>query len=128
PSGVRFGSAEIYNVLLQHFSEEVEDALCIGRRRETDTDETVVLFLKMAEGKRFTDELVEGIKKVVRKELSARHVPGVVDGCPEIPVTTNGKKVEGAVKQILCGMNVKTSASVANADCLDWYRAWAKEH
>jgi len=37
-------------------------------------------------------------------------------------------RVEGAVKQILCGMNVKTSASVANADCLDWYRTWAKEH
>jgi len=42
--------------------------------------------------------------------------------------TDIGARVEGAVKQILCGMNVKTSASVANADCLDWYRAWAKEH
>ena len=37
-------------------------------------------------------------------------------------------RVEGAVKQILCGINVKTSASVANAECLDWYRNWAKLH
>lgn len=37
-------------------------------------------------------------------------------------------RVEGAVKQILCGMNVKTSASVANAECLEWYRDWAKSH
>jgi hypothetical protein len=37
-------------------------------------------------------------------------------------------RIEGAVKQILCGMNVKTSASVANAECLDWYRDWAKTH
>lgn len=37
-------------------------------------------------------------------------------------------RVEGAVKQILCGLNVKTSASVANAECLDWYRDWAKKH
>ncbi|KAI7144997.1 acetoacetate-CoA ligase [Hortaea werneckii] len=128
PSGVRFGSAEIYNTILKHFPGQVEDALCIGRRREQDSDETVVLFLKMREGVDFNTQLVDGIKSVVRKELSARHVPGIIDQCPEIPVTTNGKKVEGAVKQILCGMNVKTSASVANAACLDWYKDWAKSH
>ncbi|KAF2703376.1 acetoacetate-CoA ligase [Pleomassaria siparia CBS 279.74] len=128
PSGIRFGSAEIYNVVLKHFADEVADALCIGRRREEDSDETVVLFLKMAEGKTFSQGLVDGIKQTVRKSLSARHVPGVVEECPEIPITTNGKKVEGAVKQILCGLNVKTSASVANAECLDWYREWARIH
>lgn len=37
-------------------------------------------------------------------------------------------RVEVAVKQILCGTNVKTSASVANADCLDWYRRWNVDH
>ncbi|KAK5118896.1 hypothetical protein LTR62_000107 [Meristemomyces frigidus] len=128
PSGVRFGSAEIYNILLQHFPREVEDALCIGRRREQDSDETVVLFLKMKDAELYNDKLVGDIKAVIRKELSARHVPGVIDKCPEIPVTVNGKKVEGAVKQILCAMNVKTSASVANAECLDWYREWAASH
>jgi len=93
PGGVRFGSAEIYNVLLEHFSAETEDALCIGRRREgRDVDETVVLFVKMKEGVAFGDELVRRIKAVIRTELSARHVPGVLDETPEIPVTTNGKK------------------------------------
>ena len=92
PAGVRFGSAEIYNVVLEHFPEDVADALCIGRRRETDTDETVVLFLKMAEGHQLTSELVEKIKGTIKKSLSARHVPSVIDECPEIPVTTNGKK------------------------------------
>ena len=128
PSGVRFGSAEIYNILLKHFPDTVEDALCIGRRRETDDDETVVLFLKMKEGEQFNTDLVKSIQKVIRGELSARHVPGIVDETPDIPVTTNGKKIEAAVKQILCGMNVKTSASVANAGCLDWYREWANSH
>ncbi|KAG9239076.1 putative acetoacetyl-CoA synthetase [Amylocarpus encephaloides] len=125
PAGVRFGSAEIYNVLLKFFSDKVEDALCIGRRRESDSDEMVVLFLKMSEGGRLDEELRQEIKSVVRRELSARHVPGVVEECVEIPVTTNGKKVEVAVKQILCGMDVKTSASVANSECLNWYREWA---
>ena len=92
PAGVRFGSAEIYNVLLKHFPEDFADALCIGRRRESDSDETVVLFVKMAEGKTFNSSLVQDIKAVIRKELSARHVPGIIDECPEIPMTSNGKK------------------------------------
>ena len=91
PAGVRFGSAEIYNILQMYFSE-VEDALCIGRRRDTDTDETVVLFLKMASGKAFSTELAENIQSTVKSQLSARHVPAIVDECPDIPVTTNGKK------------------------------------
>ena len=93
PGGVRFGSSEIYNVLLEHFPE-IEDALCVGRRRETDSDEVVVLFIKMAQGgaKTFSEELVERIKDVIRMSLSARHVPGIIDECPDIPVTINGKK------------------------------------
>ena len=92
PSGVRFGSAEIYNVVLEHFSEDVADALCIGRRREEDTDETVCLFLKMADGKKYDEQLATKIKVAIKNALSARHVPGIIDECPEIPVTTNGKK------------------------------------
>ena len=92
PAGVRFGSAEIYNVLLEHFPGIVADALCIGRRREKDVDETVVLFLKMEPGRNFSEQLSQDIKKVVRNALSARHVPGIIDECPDIPVTTNGKK------------------------------------
>lgn len=92
PAGVRFGSAEIYNVLLKNFPEEFADALCVGRRRADDTDETVVLFVKMAESKKFSQQHVGDIKKVVRSELSARHVPGIIDECPEIPMTSNGKK------------------------------------
>lgn len=128
PMGVRFGSSEIYNMLLKHFSQDVEDALCIGRKRAQDADEVVVLFLKMASGQTFGQDLVKRIQDVVRKELSARHVPKVIDECPAIPVTTNGKKVEGAVKQILSGLNIKTSASVANSECLEWYRNWSDTH
>lgn len=130
PAGVRFGSAEIYNILLKHFADDVEDSLCVGRRREgIDTDETVVLFVRLAPHSSVdVKELSSRIQVVVRKELSPRHVPGVIDACPEIPVTSNGKKVENAVKQILCGLNIKIGASVANASCLDWYRGWASDN
>lgn len=92
PGGVRFGSAEIYNLVSEHFSDVVEDSLCIGRRREKDKDETVVLFLKMRDDKECNQDLIEKIKGTIRKDLSARHVPGIICSCPEIPVTGNGKK------------------------------------
>ncbi|KAF8249575.1 acetoacetate-CoA ligase [Wilcoxina mikolae CBS 423.85] len=128
PSGVRFGSAEIYNLLLSFFPTQISDALCVGRRRATDVDEAVVLFLLMAPGEELNDEFRGEVKRVIARELSARHVPAFVESCPEIPVTTNGKKVEVAVKQILSGWDVKVSASVANAEVLEWYRKWGEDH
>ncbi|KAI4861609.1 acetoacetate-CoA ligase [Hypoxylon rubiginosum] len=129
PAGVRFGSAEIYNVLTKFFGSEIEDAVCVGRRRETDRDETVCLFVVMAEGKTFTPVLREEIKDVIRKELSPRHVPGVIEECGSgIPKTGNGKKIEVAVKQILSGINIKTNASVANPEALVWFKEWAATH
>ena len=93
PAGVRFGSAEIYNVLTRFFGAEVEDALCVGRRREGDADETVCLFVVMVGGREFDEEVRERIRGVIRKELSPRHVPGVVEECGGgVPKTTNGKK------------------------------------
>lgn len=94
PSGVRFGSAEIYNILTRFFAGEVEDAVCVGRRRETDRDETVCLFVVMREGQEFSEDLRGRIRNVIKKELSPRHVPGVVEECGPagIPKTGNGKK------------------------------------
>lgn len=93
PAGVRFGSAEIYNILTRFFASEVEDAVCIGRRRESDKDETVCLFVVMAPGKTFSEDLQARIKGKIKAELSPRHVPGVVEeGLGGIPKTGNGKK------------------------------------
>ena len=98
PSGVRFGSAEIYNVLIRFFAKEVEDSLCVGRRRPQDTDETVCLFIlrpTTAElGARIADfdDLRARIKATIRRELSPRHVPGIIEECIGIPRTGNGKK------------------------------------
>ncbi|KAI0481035.1 acetoacetate-CoA ligase [Xylariaceae sp. FL0804] len=129
PSGVRFGSAEIYNVLTKFFGGEIEDAVCVGRRRETDRDETVCLFVVMCDGQVFSSELRARIQRTVRNELSPRHVPAVVEECGAgIPKTGNGKKIEVAVKQILSGINVRTNASVANPEALAWFKDWAMKH
>jgi acetoacetyl-CoA synthetase len=105
PSGVRFGSSEIYNIILAHFPAQVEDALCIGRQRVGDVDETVVLFLKMkkeslalavTETESTTvvcdEAFKERVRAIVRTTLSPRHVPGIIDECFDIPRTTNDKK------------------------------------
>ncbi|PHH53252.1 Malonamoyl-CoA synthetase vrtB [Ceratocystis fimbriata CBS 114723] len=129
PSGVRFGSAEIYNILVRFFAADVADSVCVGRRREQDYDETVCLFVKMNSGRPFTEKLAADIKRVIRTELSPRHVPGIVEEAEcGIPVTGNGKKIEVAVKHIISGRPVTSNASVANPEALDWFRKWALEH
>lgn len=86
PSGIRFGSAEIYNVLESRFSRSVADSICVGQRRPKDLDETVLLFLLMKPGVPFTQRLVADIKAEIRQELSPRHVPKYIFETPEIPV------------------------------------------
>ncbi|KAJ7761097.1 acetoacetyl-CoA synthetase [Mycena metata] len=120
PSGVRFGSAEIYTVLEQ-FSAALDDSLCVGQRRPQDKDERVLLFLKMRKGYKFNDELVAKIKAAIRKALSARHVPAFIFETTDIPYTVNGKRIEIAVKQIVSGSDLKPSGTVANPESLQLY-------
>lgn len=82
PSGVRFGSAEIYNVVDRF--DAVEDALCVGQKLKDQDDERVVLFLKLKGA--LTDELIRSIKTTIRAELSPRHVPAFILPITDIPV------------------------------------------
>jgi acetoacetyl-CoA synthetase len=86
PSGVRFGSAEIYSVVEAEFPS-VADSICVGQRRPVDQDEAVMLFLLMKPGEKFSKQLVGDVKAAIRKELSARHVPKYVFETPAIPVS-----------------------------------------
>ena len=86
PSGVRFGSAEIYGVVERHFADRIQDSLCVGQRRSQDNDESVLLFLLMKPGHKFDAKLVAEVKKMIGADLSKRHVPKYVFETPEIPV------------------------------------------
>ena len=108
PSGVRFGSSEIYNVLTKDFPSQIEHSLCVGRRRPDDTDETVVLFLKITPSFSFSDELRDSIKVAIRKQLSARHVPGIIVETPEIPFTANGKKRRQLLKALFLSTHLES--------------------
>lgn len=125
PSGVRFGSAEIYSVIEAHFPE-VADSICVGQRRPQDADESVMLFLLMAPGKKFSEQLVQRVKEQIGVSCSKRHVPKWVFETPEIPTTVNLKKVELPVKQIVSGRIIKPSGTLLNPESLKYYYQFAK--
>ena len=85
PSGIRFGSAEIYSVL-EAFRDDIDDSLCVGQRRPEDQDERVLLFLKMRPGKIMDESLLRRIRDAIRKARSARHIPAFIFQVDEIPV------------------------------------------
>ncbi|KAJ3321193.1 hypothetical protein HDV06_004536 [Boothiomyces sp. JEL0866] len=117
PNGVRFGSAELYNIMVQF--PEVADSVAVGQKQ--DDDERVILFCKMADGQEFSEDLVLRIKSAIRSLLSVRHVPAKILPIADIPYTLTGKKVEVAIKKILSGQTVKPSTSLANPDSLKLY-------
>lgn len=119
PNGVRFGSSEIYNIV--EAFEDVSDSLCVPQYN-ADGEERVILFLKMAPGNPFSDELVSKIRAAIRKALSARHVPALLLETKDIPYTISGKKVEVAVKQVIAGREVSQRGAFSNPDSLDLYK------
>ncbi|KAH6879557.1 acetoacetate-CoA ligase, partial [Thelonectria olida] len=121
PSGVRFGSSEIYSVIDATFSEEVDDSLCVAQRRPNDADEAVILFLVMRDGYRLTRQLTSEIKAAIGRALSKRHIPRYIFEAPEIPITATHKKVELPVKQIISGFKIKASKALANPSSLDYF-------
>ncbi|KAK1826774.1 acetoacetyl-CoA synthetase [Podospora conica] len=126
PSGVRFGSAEVYGVLERRFADRVADSLCVGRRREKDTDEVVMLFLLMKPGCVYDAGLVAEVKRAIAQDLSKRHVPKFVFETKEIPTTINLKKVELPVKQIVSGHRITPSGTLANPQSLEYYYQFAE--
>lgn len=67
--------------------KEIQDSVCVAQRKADNSEERVLLFLKMAPGAEFTQELVKNLKVAIRSLLSARHVPEVILPIKDIPVS-----------------------------------------
>lgn len=119
PSGVRIGTAEIYNQVDK--IPEVEDSIAIGQNYHGD--QRVILFVKMKDGYRLDDKIIKNIKTTLRVNASPRHVPAVIMEAPDLPITLNGKKVESAVTNIINGRKVTNRNALANPDSLDFFVA-----
>ena len=118
---MRIGTAEIYNIV--NVIPQVEDSLAVGQNYHGD--QRIVLFVKCQPGCTLDDALVKTIKTALRTKGSPRHVPAVILETPEIPTTLNGKKVEGAVTNILNGRPVGNRDALSNPESLTYYEEQA---
>jgi acetoacetyl-CoA synthetase len=122
PSGVRIGTAEIYNQI--ETLPEIADSLAIGQNWEND--QRIILFVKMASGFSLTDEVMTKIKKTLREKASPRHVPALIIAVPDIPYTLNMKKVESAVTNIVNGRPVTNRDALGNPETLEYFEELMK--
>jgi acetoacetyl-CoA synthetase len=118
PGGVRIGTAEIYRQV--ESLEEIKDSLVVGQN--WDNDVRVVLFVKLAEGVEFNDDLVRKIKATIRENTTPRHVPAKIIPVNDIPYTISGKKVELAVRNIIHNEPVENRDALANPEALELFK------
>ncbi len=123
PSGVRIGTAEIYNIVEQ--LPEVVDSLAVGQMWRGD--QRVILFVKLAEGIALDDALKAKIRRELRDKASPRHVPARILQVPDIPYTFSMKKVEIAVSNLINGRAVTNRDALMNPESLDYFQALREE-
>ncbi len=117
-NGVRIGTAEIYRVVLT--IPGVLEAMAI---EQPDRDSArVVLFVIVDQP--LNDEMDVLIRTTLRTQASPRHVPAIIVDVPELPRTRSGKMTELAVADIVTGRPERDTSSLANPECLQWFRAW----
>jgi acetoacetyl-CoA synthetase len=116
PGGVRIGTAEIYRTV--ESLDDVMDSLVVGYPVNGDVE--VVLFVKCKNSTQ-DDTLVDKIKKLVRSELTPRHVPAKIFMVNDVPYTRSGKKVELAVLGALQGNEATNKSALTNPESLDQY-------
>jgi acetoacetyl-CoA synthetase len=117
PGGVRIGTAEIYRAV--ETLPFVADSLAVGQVVGDDT--RVVLFVKLATGRKWLPEMAQEIKLKIRSELTPRHVPATIFPVRDIPYTRSGKKVEIAVTQVIHREDVPNKSALANPESLVEY-------
>ena len=118
PGGVRIGTAELYRVVERH--PEVLESLAIAQ--ETAADVRIVLFVKLREGLRLDDALVERLRRGLREEASPHHVPWRIIQVADLPRTISGKLSELAVRAAVHGQAVTNVEALANPETLELFR------
>ncbi len=119
PGGVRIGTAEIYRRV--DTMAEIDESVVIGQAHDGDT--RVVLFVRMAAGRRLDDELCDRIRRRIRSEVTPRHVPAVIAEVDDIPRTRSGKISELAVRDVVAGRSIDNAEALANPEALEQFRS-----
>lgn len=115
PSGVRIGTAEIYQVVEQH--PDVLESLVFGQ--EIDNDTRIVLAIRLKPTISLSDPLVTDLKLRIRNACTPRHVPALVIAVADLPRTRSNKLVELAVADAVNGRPVRNIEAIANPEAID---------
>jgi acetoacetyl-CoA synthetase len=114
--GVRMGSADIYEAVER--IPEVAESLVVGIE-QPDGGYWMPLFVVPAPGVVLDDALRDRIKRVIRTEVSPRHVPDEILEAPGVPHTLTGKRIEIPVKKLLQGKSLDTAVNPGSVDDME---------
>ena len=113
PSGIRFGTAEIYRIVER--LPFVQDSIVASYKDRGETG--VALFVVL--DRPLDADTAQAIRSAIRAQATPRHVPSILQRISQVPVTRNGKKVEKAVSAILDREPVRNREALANPEALD---------
>jgi acetoacetyl-CoA synthetase len=120
--GVRIGPSEIYTVL--RGVPELADVMAVEQRDPGRPGATrMVLLVVLREGATLSGGLDRTIRRRLREQASAAHVPALVVAVPELPLTHNGKRSERAARDAVNGDPVANASALRSPGCLDAIRA-----
>ncbi len=111
--GIRIGPSEIYAVV--RTLPQVADALAVEQPDPGHPGGSrVVLLVVPRAGSEVDAALAADIRTALRREASPAHVPAVILGVAEIPLTHSGKKSEAAARAALSGRPADNESALRN--------------
>jgi acetoacetyl-CoA synthetase len=120
--GLRIGPSEIYAVL--RGVPEIVDTMALEQRDpDRPGGSRMVLLVVLRAGARLDGDLDRTIRRTLRRQASAAHVPSLVVAVPELPLTHNGKRSERAARDALNGDPIVNADALRNPGCLDAIRS-----
>jgi acetoacetyl-CoA synthetase len=124
--GVRIGTAEVYRALIE--VTEIEDSLIVNLDL-SGGGFSMPLFVKLCDGVKLDDALVEKVRVVMKKTYTARHIPDKIYQVDAVPHTLTGKKMEVPVRRILVGVPTDKAvnrAAMSNVQALEYFVRYAR--
>ncbi len=113
-NGVRIGTSDIYNALAKH--PDIEDALAVGKR--VQDNEEIYLFIKCKPNKILDGKMTKEIRQLIMAQ-SVWLKPDRILSVSDIPYTTNGKKSEQLIKNLLNGKAITNLSVLRNPECVE---------
>lgn len=118
PGGVRIGTAEICRQVEK--VHEVMECFVVGQDWQEDI--RIVLFVKLRDDIKLSEEICDNIRNTVQTNTTRRHVPSVIIQVQDIPKTRSGKIVELAVRDIIHGREIANKDAIANPAALEFFK------